>query len=69
MQGLNAIKAWRLETRKKYQHTVKPVAVTARDDKTVVGTTLTGGSLGRPITLDFAFTLSGGKIAALEMQS
>jgi SnoaL-like domain len=69
MQGLKAINAWRLETRKKYRHTVEPVAVTARDDKTVVSTTLTGDFPGSPITLDFAFTLAGGKIAALEIQS
>ena len=69
MQGLKAIKAWRLETRKKYRHTVEPVAVTARDGKTVVSTQLTGEFPGSPLTLDFVFTLEGGKIAALEIQS
>jgi hypothetical protein len=69
MQGLKAIKAWRLETRKKYRHTVEPVAVTARDDKTVVSTTLTGDFPGSPITPDFISTLEGDKIAALEINS
>jgi hypothetical protein len=69
IQGLKAIKAWRLETRKKYRHTVEPVAITARDDKTVVNTTLTGDFPGSPITLDFAFTLAGGKIVVLEIRS
>jgi SnoaL-like domain len=69
MQGLKAIKAWRLETRKKYRHTVEPVAVTARDGKTVVSTRLAGDFPGSPLTLDFVFTLEGGKIAALEIQS
>jgi SnoaL-like domain len=69
MQGLKAIKAWRLETTKKYRHTVEPVAVTARDGKTVVSTKLTGDFPGSPITLDFAFTLEGDEIAALEIQS
>ncbi len=69
MQGLKAIKAWRLETRKKYRHTVEPVAVTARDGKTVVSTTLTGDFPGSPITPDFIFTLEGDKIAALEIHS
>ena len=68
-QGLKAIKAWRLETRKKYRHTVEPVAVVARDGKTVVRTKLTGDFPGSPIALDFVFTLEGGKIAALEIQS
>src|SRR5438552_9299885 len=48
-QGLKAIKAWRLETRKKYRHTVEPVAVVARDGKTVVRTKLTGDFPGSPI--------------------
>jgi SnoaL-like domain len=69
MKGLKAIKAWRLETRKKYRHTVEPVAVTARDAKTVVSTTLTGDFPGSPITLHFVFTLEGDKIAALEIHS
>ena len=69
VRGLNAIKTWRLETRKKYRHTVEPVAVTARGGKTVVSTKLTGVFPGSPITLDFVFTLEGGKIAALEIQS
>ena len=69
MKGLKAIKAWRLETAKKYQHTVEPVAAAARDGKTVVSTKLTGDFPGSPVTLDFVFTLEGGKIAALEIQS
>jgi hypothetical protein len=48
---------------------VEPVAVTARDGKTVVSTQLTGEFPGSPLTLDFVFTLEGGKIAALEIRS
>jgi hypothetical protein len=69
LKGLNAIKAWRLETAKKYQHTVEPIAAAARDGKTVVSTKLTGNFPGGPVTLDFVFTLEGGRIAALEIQS
>jgi len=36
LKGLKAIKAWRLETAKKYQHTLEPVAASARGGKTVV---------------------------------
>jgi hypothetical protein len=54
---------------RKYRHTVQPVAVSARDGKTVIRTQLTGEFPGSPITLDFVFTLEGGKIAALEIQS
>ena len=69
MKGLKAIKTWRLETGKKYRHTVEPVALTARHGKTVVRTKLTGDFPGSPITLEFVFTLEGDKIAALEIQS
>jgi SnoaL-like domain len=69
LKGLRAIKAWRLETAKKYQHTLKPVASSARGGKTVVSTKLTGNFPGSPVTLDFVFTLEGGKIAALEIKS
>src|SRR5205809_7957491 len=62
MQGLKAIKAWRLETRKKYRHTVEPGAVTARDGKIVVSATLTGDFPGSPITPDCIFTLEGDKM-------
>src|SRR5437879_12709837 len=69
MQGLKAIKAWRHETRKKYRHTVEPVAVTARDGKTVVSTRLTGDFTGSPITPAFIFTIEGDQCAALECNS
>lgn len=69
VKGLKAIQAWMLETTKKYQHNVEPVAAAARDGKTIVSTKLTGNFLGSPITLDFVFTLEGGKIAALEIRS
>jgi hypothetical protein len=69
MKGLNAIKAWRIETAKKYQHTVEPIAAATRDGKTVVTTKLAGDFPASPVTLNFVFTLKGGKIAALEIQS
>lgn len=68
-KGLKAIKTWRLKTAKKYRHTLEPVAASARGGKTVVSTKLTGNFPGSPITLDFVFTLEGGKIAALEIKS
>jgi SnoaL-like domain len=69
LKGLKAIKAWRLETAKKYQHMLEPIAASARGGKTVVSTKLTGNFPGSPITLDFVFTLQGDKIAALEIKS
>jgi hypothetical protein len=39
------------------------------DLEALVRTKLTGDFPGSPITLDFVFTLEGGKIAALEIHS
>ena len=69
LRGLEAIKTWRLETAKKYRHSVEPVATAARDGKTVVTAKLTGDFPGSPVTLDFVFTLEGDKIAALQIES
>ncbi len=67
IEGLNAIKAWTLETKKKYQHPVEPTAIAERGGKTVVTTRLAGNFPGSPIKVDFVFRLEGGKIAALEI--
>src|SRR5258708_33262584 len=62
VKGLNAIKAWRLETAKKYLHSGEPIATASRVGKTVVTTLLTVKFPGSPGTLDFVFTLEGGSI-------
>jgi hypothetical protein len=69
LEGLAAIKQWKTETRKKYQHTVEPLAATKKDGKTIVTTRLTGNFPGSPIDLEFVFTLDGDKIALLEILS
>jgi hypothetical protein len=69
IEGLAAIKQWEAETRKKYQHTIEPLASAERDGKIIVTNRLTGNFPGSPIELDFVFTLAGDKIAALEILS
>ena len=69
IEGLPAIKQWMVETRKKYQHTIEPVACIQRDDKTIVTNRLTGNFPGSPIELEFVFTLEDDKIAELEIRS
>jgi hypothetical protein len=69
IEGLAAIKQWKAETRKKYQHTVEPLASAQKDDKTIVTNRLTGNFPGSPIELEFVFTLDGDKIASLEILS
>jgi hypothetical protein len=69
IEGLAAIKQWKAETRKKYQHTIEPLASTQKDGKIIVTNRLTGNFPGSPIELEFVFTLDGNKIASLEIRS
>jgi ketosteroid isomerase-like protein len=69
IEGLAAIKQWKAETKKKYQHTIEPLACTQKDGKTVVTNRLTGNFPGSPIELEFVFTLHRNKIASLEILS
>ena len=69
IEGLAAIKQWKAETKKKYQHTVEPLASIQKDGKTIVTNRLAGNFPGSPIELEFVFTLDCNKIASLEIQS
>jgi hypothetical protein len=69
IEGLAAIKRWKAENRKKYQHTIEPLASAQKDGKTIVTNRLTGNFPGSPIELEFIFTLDGNKIASLEIIS
>jgi uncharacterized protein (TIGR02246 family) len=69
IKGLAAIRQWKAETKKKYQHTIEALAVAQKDEKTVVINRLTGNFPGSPIELEFVFTLAGDKIASLEIRS
>ena len=68
IQGHAAIREWQLETKKKYQHTTKPLASVQRDGKTVVSARLTGNFPGSPADLQFAFEVGAGKIVSLEIR-
>jgi len=62
-KGLPAIKEWKAETKKKYDHTVTPLEIVG----TVLKAKLSGSFPGSPVTLEFRFVLEGGKIASLEI--
>jgi len=66
-KGLAAIKEWKAETKKKYNHTVFPLQVAERDAKTVLKARLAGNFPRSPVTLEFSFVLQGGKIASLQI--
>ena len=69
IKGLAAIKRWKAETNRKYQHTVEPLRSAREGDKIIVTNRLTGNFPGSPIELQFIFKLDGDKIASLEIQS
>jgi ketosteroid isomerase-like protein len=69
IEGLAAIKQWTVETKKKYQHTIEPLASAQKGDKVIITNRLTGTFPGSPIDLEFVFTLVDGKIASLEICS
>jgi hypothetical protein len=68
-EGLIAIKEWKSETKRKYQHTVEPLSIIEKEGRTIVTNRLTGKFPGSPIELEFAFTLRGNKIVSLEILS
>jgi hypothetical protein len=69
MKGLAAIKRWKAETSKKYQHKIEPLRFARKGDKTIVTNRLTGNFPGSPIELQFIFKLEGDRIASLEIRS
>jgi ketosteroid isomerase-like protein len=69
IEGLAAIKQWKVAAKKKYQHTIEPLASIQKDGKTIVTNRLTGNFPGSPIELEFVFALNGNKIASLKILS
>ena len=67
-EGHSAIQEWQLETKKKYQHTIEPLASAEKDGTTVVTARLTGNFPGSPVELQFIFTVEAGKIRSLEIK-
>jgi ketosteroid isomerase-like protein len=68
IEGLAAIRQWKAETKKKYQHTVEPLTSAQKDGKTVVTGRVAGKFPGSPVNLEFFFGLEGDKIASLEIR-
>jgi ketosteroid isomerase-like protein len=67
IEGPAAIKEWQAETKKKYQHTIEPLASIQKNGRTVVTVRVAGTFPGSPVELQFVFGLEAGKIASLEI--
>ena len=67
-EGLDAIKKWKAETKKRYSHTIHPLAVSNREGKTILRAKVAGNFPGSPVTIEFSFVIANGKIVALQIQ-
>ena len=67
-EGLDAIKKWKAETKKRYSHTIHPLAVSNREGKTILKAEVAGNFPGSPVTIEFSFVIANGKIVALQIQ-
>ena len=67
MLGRVAIRGWIHETTRKYRPTVKPTSVVEEGERTIVTVQVSGTFPGSPIELRYRFSISGKKIARLEI--
>lgn len=65
--GLDAIRAWWIEAKRKTPHVNVPIDATTIGDVTQVRTRVSGDFPGSPVTLLFTFTVSNGAITRLEI--
>lgn len=65
--GPAAIRDWWRAAKARYRHVAQPLEATQADGQTVVRARVTGEFPGSPATLTFAFTLTGDRIARLEI--
>ncbi len=67
-KGLEAIKAWKKDSKTRYQYSIEPLDV-SRDGATVtMHARLTGTFPGSPVELTYTFVLAGGRIGSLEIR-
>ncbi|WP_225771619.1 nuclear transport factor 2 family protein [Inquilinus sp. Marseille-Q2685] len=67
IRGIDAILAWKAESKRKYQYTVEPIAVAEAEGGAVLTGRVSGRFPGSPVDLRYAFGLRDGRIATLEI--
>lgn len=65
--GLEAIRNWWIEAKRKTPHVNAPIDATTTGDVTRVRTRVSGDFPGSPVTLNFTFTVRNGVITRLEI--
>jgi hypothetical protein len=67
IEGLEAIQAWKKDTKARYQYSVEPLNLSQDGAAVTMRVRLTGAFPGSPVELTYTFVLAGGKIASLEI--
>jgi len=67
VRGLKAIKAWKRETKQKYQYRIEPLSAKQDGDSVILSTRLTGNFPGSPVELAYTFVLRDDRIVSLEI--
>ena len=62
IEGIDAIKKWKQETKQKYRYTVDPLG-----SRAIMTARLTGNFPGSPIVVNYTFGLQDGNIQSLEI--
>ena len=66
--GLDAIMAWKKDTKARYQYTLQPLDVIQSKSAVKMRARLTGKFPGSPIEVTYRFELADGRIVRLEIQ-
>ncbi len=67
-EGIDAIRAWRIDTDAKTPFSARPLELVDPDGTLVVLVEVTGTFPGSPITLTHTFTLVDGRISSLDIR-
>ena len=68
-EGLPAIKNWKSQTKRKYNHTVTPLEISTSNGNATLKARLSGTFPGSPVTVKFHFELVDDQIASLQIRS
>lgn len=67
LKGRKSIHDWMVKTRKKYNHTVRPLIFIQQAHESILTAEITGNFDGSPITLDYHFKIKNEQIEDLRV--
>ena len=66
-QGLEAIQAWKKDTKARYRYSIEPLALSQDGKVVTMRVRLTGTFPGSPVELNYMFVLKNSEIVSLEI--